>query len=145
MRELWKKSLFLASVGFVLGVLLGLGILALEGSLGGGEQQAGGMTLYLVSSGLLGAVNMGATVVYSMESWGLLRVTLTHFCICMASVCGVGIWIGWLSPGDPWTWIILGVCVVVYFIIWIIMYLRYKREIRKINEALERWKDAQGD
>ena len=42
----------------------------------------------------------------------------------------------------PW---VLGSCVVIYFIIWLIMYLRGKRQVRRINEALRTWKDAQGD
>ena len=138
MRELWKKTAILASVGFALGVLLGLVILSLIGIREYQEQQGvGQLTFYLLAS--------GAAVVYSFERWGLLKTTLTHFCISMASVCAVGFSVGWLRLRDARTWLTLAACVAAYFVIWIIMYLRYKREIRRINRALERWKRAQKD
>lgn len=146
MSELLKKAISLASVGFFLGIMVGLAFLAANGFQYDFKQQSdNGLAVYLLSSGILGAVNMGATVVYSMERWGLLRTTLTHFCISMTSVCAVGFSIGWLRIDDAITWLILIACVVVYFIIWLIMYLKYKREIRRMNEALERWKREQKD
>lgn len=145
MRELLKKAVFLASLGFVLGVLVGLGFLAIEGVQDTRASGIASLSLYILTSGLMGAVNTGATVIYAVERWGLLRTTLTHFCICMASICAVGFSVGWLSLDSAATWVTLAACIIVYIIIWAIMYLRHKREIRRINEALERWKDAQKD
>lgn len=146
MRELWKKALLLASLGFILGIIIGLIIVAVTGYQDIlGQNSIGSIVKYLLSSGILGAVNMGTTVVYSIEHWGLLRTTLTHFCISMTSVCVIGFTSGWFSVDDAVTWLILAVCIVVYFIIWLIMYLQYKREIKRMNEALKRWKSAQKD
>lgn len=146
MNAFWKKTAILAAIGFILGILVGMGFLLIGGSgiyfeMNGANRTA----LYLALSGLLGAVNMGAMVIYDMEHWGLLRCTLTHFFISMSSVCAVGFTLGWLSLRDPFTvWMLAG-CVVVYFIIWLIMYLRGKRQVRRMNEALKRWKDEQGE
>ena len=144
MREFWKKTLFWAAVGFMLGMLVGLGISAIydrqDAFTHGG---AGRLNLFM--SGLLGAVNTGSTSIYTLERWGLLRCTLTHFCLSMAATCTVGLSMGWFSLGDPLTLWMLAGWVVVYFIIWLVNYLIFKRQIRQINEALKRWKNAQGE
>lgn len=147
MREFWKQAAILATIGLVLGVLVGLGFLLLEGGLQAYAARYGAddLALYLLLSGLLGAVNTGTAMIYSFEHWGLLRCTLTHFVIAMASVCAVGFTLGWLSLRDRFTLWMLAGCVVVYFIIWLVMYALYKRKIRRINEALGRWKAEQGD
>ena len=96
-------------------------------------------------SGLLGAVNVGTTTIYTLERWDVLRCTLVHFAIAMTTFCAVGFTLGWLSPRNPASLWMLAACVIAYFIIWLIMYLRYRRQIRRINEALKGWKDAQRD
>ena len=144
MREIFKRAAFLFALGFILGILIGLIITAATGSQNQ-EQQIGSITLYLFTCGLLGAINMATTVVYSLEHWGLLRTTLTHFCISMGTLCVIGLSIGWLNIHDTVTWIILIISIIIYFIIWFIMYWRYKQKIKKINEALGRWKKSQKD
>ena len=146
MSEFWKKTAFRGSVGFILGVMVGVAILSFSGV---GEYCAQNGTarfvLYLMSSGVLGAINMGTTTLYSLERWGLLRCTLTHFCVVMATLCAVGFSMGWLSLRDPATRWILGISVVAYFAVWAVMYWDYKRKIRRINEALKDWRASQKD
>ncbi len=147
MRGFWKQTAIRAAIGFVAGVLVGLGILAVSSGVQAffAKNGAGQLARYLAMSGLLGAINEGTTTIYSLEHWGLLRCTLTHFAIAMTTICAVGFSCGWFSIGDPLTlWILLSETVA-YFIIWLVMYLRCKREIRQINEALKGWKNSQGD
>lgn len=147
MRGFWKQTAIRAAIGFVAGVLVGLGILAVSSGVHAffAKNGAGQLARYLAMSGLLGAINVGTTTIYSLEHWGVLRCTLTHFAIAMTTVCAVGFSCGWFSIGDPLTlWILLSETVA-YFIIWLVMYLRCKREIRQINEALKGWKNSQGD
>lgn len=146
MRAFRKRTAILAAIGFALGLLVGLCFLAHSGSR---EYYAhhgpGRLALYLALSGALGAVNVGTTTIYSLERWGLLRCTLTHFLIAMTTYCMVGFVLGWLSLGEPATLWMLAVCTVVYFIVWLVMYLIYKRQIRRINAALQRWKSERAD
>ena len=147
MRGFWKQTAIRAAIGFVAGVLVGLGILAVSSGVQAfsAKNGAGQLARYLAMSGLLGAINVGTTTIYSLEHWGVLRCTLTHFAIAMTTICAVGFSCGWFSIGDPLTlWILLSETVA-YFIIWLVMYLRCKREIRQINEALKGWKNSQGD
>lgn len=146
MRAFRKRTAILAAVGFALGLLIGLCFLAPDGIR---EYYAhngpGRLALYLVLSGALGAVNVGTTTIYSLERWGLLRCTLTHFFIAMVSYSTVGFALGWLSLREPSTLWMLAVCVIVYFIVWLAMYLIYRRQIRRINAALRRWKSERVD
>ena len=146
MSEFWKKAIIRASIGFVLGILVGLGFLSITGAGAYTVQKgAGGLALYLALSGLLGAVGMGGTTIYSLEHWGLLRCTVTHFVITLLAYCAVGFTLGWLDLREPVTLLLFLGYVIAYFIIWLTMYIKYKRQIRHINEALKTWKAHQDE
>jgi hypothetical protein len=125
---------------------VGLGFLSITG-VGTYYVQKGadGLALYLALSGLLGAVGMGGTTIYSMEHWGLLRCTVTHFVITLLAYCAVGFTLGWLDLRQPATLLMFLGYVIAYFIIWLSMYIKYKRQIRRINEALKTWKAHQDE
>ena len=146
MSELWKKTILQAAIGFVLGILVGLGFLSITG-VGAYyvKNGAGGLALYLALSGLLGAVGVGGTTIYSLEHWGLLRCTLSHFALTLSVYCAVGFTLGWLDPRDPGTSLMFLGYVIAYFIIWLTMCIKYKRQIRRINEALKTWKAHQDE
>ena len=146
MSEFWKKTLVRVAIGFALGVLVGM-IFLLFGIYHGSSawNDLGRVAKHLMLSGIVGAINVGTTTIYSLERWGVLRCTLVHFCIVMATLCAVGFAMGWFSRRDPATLWVLAACVIAYFIIWLINYLVYKRQIRQINEALGPWKAKQRD
>ncbi len=59
MSEFWKKAIIRASIGFVLGILVGLGFLSITGvEKYLAEKGMDGLVLYLALSGLLGAVGI---------------------------------------------------------------------------------------
>ena len=146
MSEFWKKAIIRASIGFVLGILVGLGFLSISGVGAYTVQKgAGGLALYLALSGLLGAVGVGGTTIYSLEHWGLLRCTATHFAITLTAYCAAGFTLGWLDLRDPVTPFMFLGYVIAYLIIWLVMYFRCKRQIRQINEALRTWKAHQDE
>ena len=146
MQEIWKKTILLAAIGFVLGILVGLGFLSIAGV---GtyyiQKGAGGLALYLALSGLIGAVGVGGMTIYSQEHWGLLRCTATHFAITLFTFCAVGFTLGWLDPRDHATLYMFVGYVIAYFIIWLVMYLIKRRQIRQINLALKTWKEHQNE
>jgi hypothetical protein len=146
MREILKKTIILAAVGFVMGMLVGLGFLSITGVEAYRMQKGtGGLVRYLALSGLLGAVGMGGTTIYSLEHWSLLRCTVAHFAITLSAYCAVGFTLGWLDLRDPATPFMFLGYVIAYFIIWLAMCIKYKRQIRRINEALKTWKAHQDE
>lgn len=89
----------------------------------------------LAGSGLYGAVAMGGSIVYHIERWGLLRVTITHFTITLTAFLVTNALLGWFSSDILIIIIIL--FTVAYMLIWLIMFLLWKRTIRKMNRDLE--------
>ena len=83
--------------------------------------------------------------IYSLEHWGLLRCTATYFAITLTAYCAVGFTLGWLDLRDPATPFMFLGYVIAYLIIWLVMYLKCKRQIRQINEALKTWKAHQDE
>ena len=146
MSELWKKTILLAAIGFVLGILVGLGFLSVT-DIGAYyvEKGTGGLALYLALSGLIGAVGMGGMTIYELEQWSLLRCTTTHFAITLFTFCIVGFTLGWLDLRESATLYMFVGYVIAYLIIWLVMYLTNRRQIRRINQALKAWKAHQNE
>ena len=143
MKELWRKTAMLAAIGFAAGLLVAGGFLMLNGIQEVyAARGAGWMAAYILISGGVGLVNMGTMTIYGIERWSLTRATLTHFAIVLGSYFALGGFLGWFR--SAMAWIMLAGFVVVYFIIWLIIYLSYKRQVRRMNEDLKHWKDAQG-
>ena len=146
-----KKKLFLrAGIGFLFGVAFGV-LISVLSTLGGTVRlysdalfartgsAAASIVLQLFFSGLYGALCMGGTIVYEIEEWPLLRVTLTHFLICMVPYLPISLLLGW-NTGLVELLIVIGVMTVIYFIIWLIMFLRYRAQVRELNNILQRRK-----
>ena len=147
MNALRKRAVRLGLLGFVLGMLVGVAILLLSEndalSLSSAEKAASTI-LYLLLSGVNGAVCWGSTVVYGIESWSILRSTVTHFFIAFGSLflffCA-GIALGLMQlPSPGICLLILAACLAVYVLIWLGQYLVYQRKVKKMNLELKAWK-----
>ena len=138
-KELIKKGAILALAGFVAGIFLGLAFLWISPPDDWGPLM---VTIDVLLSGLNGAICMGFAVVYESESWSVTRCTVTHFVICFTSLLTIGFSLGWYSFDNIGS-IIMIVCMVVgYFMIWVIMYVTSKNDVKKLNEELQAWKAA---
>ncbi|MCR4605198.1 MAG: DUF3021 domain-containing protein [Eubacterium sp.] len=136
-----KQGLALGAIGFVLGLGVGLAILfALTSSAERDGLSALDLTLHYLCSGIVGGVAMGFTPVYDIESWSITRCTLTHFVITMGTFMIIAVSIGWVRFDDVSGYITIGCQTSAYFIIWLIMYLKHKRETKELNDDLQRWK-----
>ena len=146
MNEVKKKALWMALAGLVMGVGVGLMFhyfLSAPNSALSGNENRPIMILYLLVSGLYGAVNMGTSAIYGIEKWSILRCTFTHFLICIGSTV---LFIGFLilqgmMPLEPAGILAMAAAIVaVYFLIWLIQYLSYRRRVKSMNAKLREWK-----
>ena len=87
----------------------------------------------------------GSSVLYEIETWSIVRSTITHFIIAMATFYVVAFTLRWFAPTDPVCWIMSVILVIVYFIIWMIQYLIYKHKVKRMNEELKKWKSMRRD
>ena len=155
-----NKCIKLSVSGFILGIVLCTVITVLTSSSGTGGVQlcapsfvkaVGNKTLALiiqtVVSGAYGAIVMGSTVVYDIETgdvrkWSLLKATVTHCVITFVFYYVTGFTLHWFSIKDvKENLIMLAVFAVVYTSIWLFNYLGYKREIRNFNKEIEKLND----
>ena len=92
--------------------------------------------LSLLVMGLFGALCMGGTLFYELESWPLALATAAHY-LMMA--------LGYLIPNWLLCWdmppklllAVEGFMALGFALIWLIMYLRCKREVQELNELLQ--------
>ena len=96
--------------------------------------------LQTLLSGLYGLVCIGGTEFYRIERWSLLRSTMTHLLCILVSFSIVGLILRWIHFDIPSLLFLLTIAVV-YFIIWLIMSLRWKKSIREMNSELEKYKE----
>lgn len=99
--------------------------------------------MQFVGSALNGIICMGSTIVYDIDNLGLSKVTLLHYVITLVSFLCFNFLLGWFSEFN--IILILAVFTVAYFIIWLVNYLIYKREIRRMNIELEDIKKKAGE
>ena len=76
----------------------------------------------------------GASVIWEVERWSLLRQTLTHFLLCSVVCLPIAWAMGWMA--DQPGWYLFGF-VAMYAAIWLINYLQIRRRVQEINERLK--------
>jgi len=137
------RLLKMAGIGFVLGMIAGNAIAwltdgtivnpVLVNALG---SRAGSAAVQTLLSGLLGAVAMGGTLLYDLERWPLLLVSVCHYGMIEATYAAAALLLGWVRSGRELL-VMMAVQLAAYLVIWVIMFLRYRAEVRKLNHLLE--------
>ncbi|MEE3466879.1 MAG: DUF3021 domain-containing protein [Eubacterium sp.] len=152
-----KKILKKANLGFSLGILVGDGIAMLTGSLSAGElilvsdklvsltsgDVAYAFIIQSLLSGLYGALVFGTMIFYDIESWPLSIATAAHCLVTVGTFVPLSLLLGW-SSGEPIGFLIMVGCQLVgFFIIWVIMYTIYKKQVKELNELQDKMLRAQ--
>ena len=142
-----KKILLRAGIGFIIGAAVGDLIAFLTGTSATGgvtfaSQQlldmSGGntvlaMVLQSLFSGLYGAVCFAGMTLYDAERLPLAAATALHCALIVLLFIPIALLLGWVS--DIQTLLMIsGIQLVCFFIIWLIMYFGYKKQIRELNE-----------
>lgn len=142
MNKLLKKALLLSGMGFVIGILIGVSIFYFTGKAVTDDITVTLTDLfYFLVGGIYGALAMGGSVVYDIESWSIARATFTHFVMAVTGFFALA-WIqGWFSPKDLFFWIMFAMWVFAYFIIWLCQYLSYQRQVERINRELKEYRN----
>ena len=141
MNKTVKNALILGAIGFAGGMLVCFMFTLFNLDEVKQEFELIPFLRYYLMGSLNGAICMGATVVYNIERWSILRATATHFVITFISLFTFAFVTGWFKLGDPSFYITVIVCLVVYVIIWLTQYFIFKRKVKRINKELERVRD----
>ena len=154
-----QRVIMLSSIGFGLGVIAGTIIAAFSGTLSHDDGtmylcapefiEAVGdpltaFTIQAIVLGFQGVLSMGGSAVYSIEKWSVLRCTLTHYLAVMAGIYTCAFTLRWFAVTDTKAILIMFLILTPpYFLIWLINYISYKAELKKINRELEDIRVAQ--
>ena len=146
-----KKTLKAAGIGFLLGIVIGNLIAFLTGNSDTGGitfasakllDMAGGngtvaMLLQSLFSGLYGAVCFAGMSFYEIERMPLAVATALHCSLIVLLFFPIALLLGWVS--DIGTLLIIsGIQLVGFFIIWLIMYAGFKKQVKELNELQEK-------
>ena len=155
-----SKILKLALIGFVLGMLIGNLISYLSADKSAeplvivsqvlirrtGSVEAA-MIVNTLLSGILGAFCMAGTIFHDPEvyDWGLTKAAVLHFLLILAVNIPIALYCGWLKPGFHDLLIWVSFMALSYFIVWLIMFLRYRKETEELNRMLNKNQPAEPD
>ncbi len=138
-----KRILKLVAIGFLGGMVMGNLIAYLTGGSFVNQKllslyvsEAGSVILQTLLSGLLGAIAMGGTEVYELERWPLALSSLTHYGMIVVTYTAIALSLGWVG-GAAELLITIFIQTAAYAAIWMVIFLRYKRKVRELNELLE--------
>ena len=88
-------------------------------------------------SGLYGSFALTGTLFYDVEQWSLTRSSVMHFLVIAVLYVPTAMFLGWANSATE-ILIVEGILLVAYFIIWLVIYLRYKKKVRSLNEMLNK-------
>lgn len=92
--------------------------------------------IQFVCSCLYGAAWAGASFFWKVESWSLLRQTVTHFLVCTTATFPVAYFMYWMPHSIGGILSYYALFLAIYWGIWTVEYGRIKREIGRMNERL---------
>ena len=148
-----KKTVKNASLGFLIGIPVGIVILIMLSILNEGGnlvfpesmlEKAGSpamaLAMHVFLSGALGAVAWAGMSFYEIESWGMLKSFVVHYLVIMAAFIVIGVNLGWIGFNAEDIGIMALIMGIGYFMVWLIMYLRYRSKTKELNMYLEKEK-----
>ncbi len=146
-----KKTLIRAAVGFLIGMVMGDLIAFLTGLPSGAEglpvsdafaarmgDPLSALIVQTLVSGLFGAICFSGISLHDCERLPLMASCLLHCGIMITVFVPVSVFLCWVSSLSD-ILIMAGIQIAVYFIIWLIMYALYKKEIRELNNMQEKY------
>ena len=83
-----------------------------------------------------GAVWAGASVIWEMDDWSLLRQTVTHLIAGSFATFPAAYLMYWMQHSIAGVVGYFAIFIGIYVVIWITLYSRAKREVTKLNEKV---------
>ena len=146
MKEFIKRAI----MGFVYGVFIGQTILILESLVGGNgnfypvsayllqhsSSQMAAVIIQYFLTGIIGISFATTTLIFEIDSWSITAQTALHFAITSVVMYISGFLCGWFPHTVRSTIIWFVIFIVIYLIMWAGFMLYFKKQTKKINEAL---------
>lgn len=93
--------------------------------------------------GALGAVFKGASVIWELESWSLLKQSGAYFAIGCTATLLAAYAAGWMHPSIIGVTSYIAVFVVIFAAIWTVQYLFWKNKVEQLNKKMKQGRDME--
>lgn len=149
------KTLKYAGIGFLIGAFAGdiIAILTGVSDTGGisftskqlfnmaGRNVALSMILQSLFSGLYGALCFAGMSLYNIDSCPLALATAAHCAIIILPFIPIALLLGWFNSIAS-LMIMSCMQLAAFFIIWLIMYFIYKKQVNELNELVDKKREV---
>ena len=85
---------------------------------------------------LYGAVWGGTSIIWELDSWGLLKQTTTHLIICSSATFPIAYFMHWMPKNLIGIFIYVGIFLAIYFGIWLSQYFAIKARLKELNNSI---------
>lgn len=85
---------------------------------------------------LYGGMWGGASVIWEMENWSLLKMTLTHLVVCSVISFPIAYFMQWMPHSIPGALSFFGLFFAIYAVIWFSQYCSIRKQIAQLNDRL---------
>ena len=109
--------------------------LELQRRLGGSAAAA--IVIQTVLSGLIGAAGFGGVLLYETDL-PLAAATVLHFLLIEAVFLPSALFQGWIEFKFSQIAVMMFIRLAAFFIVWLIMYFRYKRLAKELNDEIDK-------
>lgn len=151
-----KKTMIRSCIGFLIGMIIGnlIAILTGTSSTNGvtfasqqllsmaGDNTLVAMLLQSLFSGLYGAFCFAGMSLYDVDRLPLAAATALHCGLIVLPFIPISYLLGWVS-GIVETVIIAAMQIVAFFIIWLIMWSIYKKQVKELNDMQKNFSERQ--
>lgn len=100
--------------------------------------QTGAVLVQTLLSALLGAVFGGASIIWALDHWSLVKQSLVYFALAAGAMLPVAYLSHWMEHSV--TGILIYTCIfaAIFLIVWLIQYAIWRGRIKKLNRVLEK-------
>lgn len=85
---------------------------------------------------LYGAAWSGASVIWELDSWSLLKQTAIHLIICSSATFPIAYFMHWMPKNLIGIFIYFGIFLAIYFGIWLSQYFSIKARLKELNGSI---------
>lgn len=101
---------------------------------------AGAVIVQTLLGAIFSMIAFGGMCFFDIEKWSLLQASMAHCALILVAYIAVGLLLHWFSFDIIPILIMAFMIILVYALIWLIMYVLWKREIREMNRLAEEYK-----
>ena len=147
-KELWKKAWKRVPLGMIIGLTISTVITILNSLGGDGQYQAvvpaliedcgseiNAVVAQALCSLLYGGIIGAASVIWETD-WSLTKMTVVHLLVISLTMLPIAYLMRWMNRTVRGVLLYIVFFLVLYAIIWIISYLKTRRQISEINKKI---------